>query len=101
MPKFTQTFNQMVEDHKELFSQFKVVHDTYKTNRKQFQEEFNKIGKEVMEIIREYEDRLCAGMERGIYGKYSDKVAEKFWNRIKKDYPLIELVGVEISTVSA
>ncbi|MEO8580975.1 MAG: hypothetical protein ABI425_00165 [Patescibacteria group bacterium] len=99
MPKFTQTFNQMVEEHNELFKQFKTIHDTYRQDRKLFQKEFNEIGKQVMEIIREYEDRLCSGMERGMFGKYSDKVAEKFWDRIKKDYPLIELVGVEISTV--
>lgn len=89
----------MVEEHNELFKQFKTIHDTYRQDRKLFQKEFNEIGKQVMEIIREYEDRLCSGMERGMFGKYSDKVAEKFWDRIKKDYPLIELVGVEISTV--
>lgn len=101
MPKFTQTFNQMLTDHEALFNKFQAIHDSYKANRKQFQAEFNEIGKEVMEIIREYEDRLCSGMERGVYGKYSDKVAEKFWDRIKKEYPLIELVGVEISTAAA
>ena len=90
----------MIEDHQALFKQFKEIHDTYKADRKKFQSEFNVIGKQVMEIIREYEDRLCSGMERGVYGKYSDKVAEKFWERIKKDFPLIELVGVEISSVN-
>lgn len=101
MPKFTQTFNKMVEDHPDLFKEFKVIHDSYRQNRKELQKEFNEIGKQVMEVIREYEDRLCAGMERGVYGKYSDKVAEKFWDRIKKDYPLIELVGVEISVAAS
>ena len=100
MPKFTQTFNKMIEDHQTLFKEFKSVHDTYKSDRKKFQTEFNEMGKKVMEIIREYEDRLCSGMERGVYGKYSDKVAEKFWDRIKKEYPLIELVGVEITSVN-
>lgn len=101
MPKFTQTFNQMIEDNVETFKEFQKIHDTYKTDRKKFQKEFNEKGKAIMEIIREYEDRLCSGMERGVYGKYSDKVSEKFWERIKKDFPLIELVGVEISTLKS
>lgn len=90
----------MLEEHQELFTQFRQIHDDYQKNRAQLQQEFNSVGKEVMEVIREYEDRLCSGMERGVYGKYSDKVAEKFWNRIKKEYPLIELVGVEIVSAS-
>jgi hypothetical protein len=98
MPKFTQTYNQMTKEHADLFDKFKAVHDQYRLDRKTHQNEFNQLGKQIMEIIREFENRLCAGMERGMYGKFSDKVSEKFWDRIKKDYPLIELVGVEIST---
>ncbi len=86
----------MLEEHHDLFTKFKQIHDAYHHNRSQLQSEYNAIGKEVMEVIREYEDRLCAGMERGMYGKYSDKVSQKFWDRVKKEYPLIELVGVEI-----
>lgn len=86
----------MLEEHHDQFTKFKQIHDAYQLNRSQLQSEFNAIGKEIMEVIREYEDRLCAGMERGMYGKYSDKVSQKFWDRVKKEYPLIELVGVEI-----
>lgn len=87
----------MIKNHQELFDQFRICHDLFAQNKKIHSVEFNKIGKEVMEILREYEDRLCSGMERGMYGKYSDKVSEKFWGRVKKDYPFIEFVGVEFA----
>lgn len=88
----------MIDENKKLFEEFKIVHDQYKTDKRNFQKQFNAQGKVVVDIMREYEDRLCSGMERGVYGKYSNKVSEKFWQRVKKDFPLIELVGVEITT---
>lgn len=83
-------------DHAKQFEEFRMIHDLYKLDNKKNQSEFNRIGKPILEIIREYENRLCSGMERGVFGKYSDKVAEKFWERVKKEFPLVELVGVEI-----
>ena len=96
MPKFTQIFNKMLDDHSEKFEEFLLIHEQYKFDNKKHQSEFNRIGKPILEIIRDYENRLCSGMERGVFGKYSDKVSEKFWDRVKKEFPLVELVGVEI-----
>ena len=96
MPKFTQTFNKMLDDHADKFQEFRAVHDQYKLDTKKYQSEYNRIGKPILDIIREYENRLCSGMERGVFGKYSDKVSEKFWDRVKKEFPLVELIGVEI-----
>lgn len=83
-------------DHAKQFEEFRQIHDQYRLDNKTHQSEFNRVGKPILEIIREYENRLCSGMERGVFGKYSDKVAEKFWDRVKKEFPLVELVGVEI-----
>jgi len=99
MPKFTQIYNQMRKEHQVLFDEFKTIHDLFAQSKKEHSVEFNRIGKLLMDILREYEDRLCSGMERGVFGKYSDKVSEKYWQRVKKDYPLIEFVGVEFGTV--
>lgn len=96
MPKFISMYNQMVKEHKPLFEEFKKIHEAYKLDRQKNAAEFNQVGAEVVAVVREYEQRLCGGMERGQFGKYSDKVAEKFWDRVKKDYSHIELVGVEI-----
>jgi hypothetical protein len=45
--------------------------------------------------MEEWESRLCKQMEKGKNGVFSAKVSEKFWQEVKKDFPLIELVGVE------
>ena len=97
MTKFTETYKKMWTDNAELMKEFQAVHDLYTQDRATNSQAFNEVGKKVMEVLRDYENRLCSGMERGMYGKYSDKVAEKFWQRVKKDFPMIEMVGVEIS----
>lgn len=97
MTKFTEIYKKMWTDHAKELKDFQQIHDLFKQDRATYSKEFNDKGAHAMEILHEYEDRLCSGMERGMYGKYSDKVAEKFWQRVKKDFPLIELVGVEVS----
>lgn len=97
MTKFTEVYKKMWVDHAEMLESFREVHDRYRLDRATHSKEFNEKGKPVMEMLQEYEDRLCSGMERGQFGKFSDKVAEKFWQRVKKDFPMIEMVGVEIS----
>ena len=96
MPKFITTYNQMIRDHKQQFTEFKEIHDLFKQDRQKYQHKFNELGKPIVELIQDYEQQLCGGMERGQFGKFSDQVAEKFWGRVKKDFSHIELVGVEI-----
>jgi hypothetical protein len=45
----------------------------------------------------DWEQRLCAGMERSKNGVYSMKLADKWWEEIKKRYSHIEMVGVKSS----
>lgn len=95
MTKYQQYYQQMWEANKEKLTQFLDIHDKFKTDRKRFSKEFNDKGKEVREIMEEWDQRLCRQMEKGTNGVFSSKVSEKFWNEVKKDYPLIEFVGVE------
>lgn len=95
MTKYRQTYLQMVEAHSELFAKFKVVHDGYQADRKQWSTHFHEEGKPVVDIIRDWEQRLCSSMERGKFAAYSNKVSEKFWDEIRKVYPLIDRVGVK------
>lgn len=78
-----------------LFATFSEAHDLYVLNPQKWEARFNKDGLPVLDILRATERQLCAGMERGKFGAYSNKVAEKFWQIVKKDYPLIEYVGVK------
>lgn len=85
----------MWEAHKEILESFLVIHDKFKSNKKAYTKEFNEQGKAVREIMEEWDKKLCTQMERGKNGVFSSKVSEKFWNEVKKDFPLIEFVGVQ------
>jgi hypothetical protein len=77
-----------------LFDSFKEIHDLYVFNPAKWEQQFNTQGLPVLDILRATERQLCAGMERGKFGAFSNKVAEKFWQTVKKEYSHIEFVGV-------
>lgn len=92
--KYKQYFLEMMTQNQELFAAFKPIHDGYQQDRKQWSQRFHQQGAAVVEVIRDWERRLCSGMEKGHNAVYSAKLAEKFWSEIKIDFPLIERVGV-------
>ncbi len=87
----------MLKKNRELFIKFKITHDMYANDKKTWSNQFNEEGVKVLEIVREYEDILCRHSEQGKYGKFSANLAEKFWSEVRKNYPLIDFVGVKIS----
>ena len=96
MTKYQKYFNQMLEDNKKLFKDFESVHNHYVLEPQKYQEEFNQVGQPVVEVIKEYENRLCGHSEKGIYGKFSSSLAEKFWDLIRRKYPKIDFVGIKV-----
>lgn len=97
MTKYKQLFDEMLSKNRELFIRFKITHDMYATDRKIWSEQFNQEGLQVLEILREYENRLCGHSEQGQYSKFSANLAEKFWAEVRKNYPKIDFVGVKVS----
>ncbi len=97
--KYQDYFDQMIEENSELFEKFEAIHEQYKLNKQVNQDKFNDIGKEVREVIREWERKLCGAMERTRYSKYSQKVSEKFWKLIRDKFDQIDMVGVKIEQV--
>ena len=87
----------MLQDNKELFEEFRVIHDSYALNETAHQENFNEIGKKVMVKVREYEDRLCGRSEGSGYGVYSGNLAEKFQQEVRKLFPKIDWVGIKVT----
>ena len=77
MTKYKKYFQEMSDQHQELFKKFQEIHDGYKSDRKNWSKQFHQIGQNVVEIMREWEHRLCSGMERGNNAVYSSKVADK------------------------
>lgn len=95
MTKFKQYYQRMSDENTQLFATFQPIHDGYKTDRKTWSTQFHSQGLKVVEVIRDWEHRLCASMERGQNAVYSSKLAEKFWSEVKKRFSHIELVGVK------
>ena len=83
----------MIEEHAAEFGRFKGIHDLYSKDKKTHQLAFNDEGKKVVDIIRDYEKRLCNTMEKGNNAQYSARLAEKFWTEVRSMFPLIDFVG--------
>jgi sugar-specific transcriptional regulator TrmB len=95
MTRYKDYFDKMLSENKDLFDEFSRLHDRYALNKSALQEEFNKIGQKVLEIVHEYENRLCANTERGIYSNFSATLAEKFQNEVRQAFPLIDHIGLK------
>jgi len=94
MVKYKQYFQEMLTQNKELFDSFGKIHSRYVLDPKIHQEEFNKKGEEVLDVIRKYENRLCRQTEGSVWGKFSTTLAEKFQAEVKSYFPKIDCVGL-------
>ncbi len=95
--RYKQAVDEMYEQNKELFAAFKPLHDKYMQNPEDFQDEFNEKGRAISDVLRKAENKLCGKSERGAFGKYSQNLADKFREEVKKTYPRIDFIGVKIS----
>lgn len=93
--KYIQYFQDMLENHKELFDCFKEIHNKYETFPEKYQKEFNEKGEEILPIIRRYENMLCGRSEGTGYGKFSSKLSDKFWDTVRKMFPKIDYIGMQ------
>lgn len=87
----------MLEQNKELFDNFKEIHDEYAMNPGEWQKLLNQYGAEILDVIRGYERKLLVKMGSGKYGQFSAKVSEKFWDEVRKIYPKIDFVGITMT----
>lgn len=95
MAKYKKQIEEMMEAHKDLFTAFRELHDQYALDPKKWQEKYNEEGREVMVLLRRWENNLCSKSESGRYGKFSNKLADKFWNEIRTIFPKIDYIGVQ------
>lgn len=93
--KYKQYYQNMVSQNEQAFSSFKLVHDGYVAGKVN-QETYNKKGMKVVDMVRDWDRRLCSAMGKGAFSKYSETLSEKFWNEIRKDYSQIDKVGVKV-----
>ena len=95
MVKYLQIYQDMISQNQEIFDRFGIVHNQYAIEPRKYKEEFNRVGEQVMTLVRRYEARLCSHSENSGFGKFSGGLAGKFWERLEKDYPMICGVGVK------
>ena len=93
MTKSEEYFKRMLELHADQFAEFDKIHQLYLLNAETNQKEFNRIGADTMDIIREWENKLCSHSENSQFGKFSTSLADKFWELIRKKYSKIDFVG--------
>jgi hypothetical protein len=94
MTKYQEYYSKMLDENSKAFSDFQSIHQKYTLDQNAWQADFNGEGTKIVDIIRDYENRLCANTERGMYTKFSGGLSEKFWALIRKDFPLIDNVGL-------
>ncbi len=92
----------MLDAEKELFDSFRLLHGEYALAKdtEPLQAKFNQEGEKVLKVVRTWEDKLCHQSEKGGYGVYSGNLAEKFQAEVKKEFPMIDHVGIIVKTFS-
>ena len=86
----------MIDTNKETFGEFKKIHALYGLDQDKWQEKFNQEGERIVRIIKEWESRLCKQSEKAGYGSYTGTLAEKFQAEVKREFHLIDHVGLII-----
>lgn len=92
--KHDKYYQLMRQTNQELFDMFATFTAGDLTDPKRAKE-FEEVGLEILDTVRFWERKLCSGMERGRHAQYSNQLADKFWQQVRSDYPLIDQVGVK------
>lgn len=101
MTKYKKYVDKMINENKKVFELFESLHAQYSLDSEKLQDSFNREGEKILEIVREYESRLCTNTERGKYIKYSSNLADKFQSEVRKRFPMIDHIGLEIVKVQS
>jgi len=95
--KYKEYYRRMVDANMKLFDDFNLLHNRYRLDMGGVQSEFNKMGEKVMEVIREWEQKLCSQSEKGGYSKFTGNLSEKFMDEVRLHFPLIDRVGIIVT----
>lgn len=94
MTKYKEYFNKMIEENKDVFNEFTLLHAKYEADEDKYQDVFNKEGEKIMKIFNEWENKLCSHSEKAGYASYTGGLAEKFQAELRAYFPLIDHVGI-------
>lgn len=94
MTKYKEYCQRMIQQNQEAFAKFLTIHNQYGLDEDRFQEVFNKEGEKILKIIKEWENKLCQQSEKAGFSNYTGNLAEKFQTEVKKEFPLIDHIGI-------
>jgi len=94
MSRYQQLYKEMRSKNKEIFDEFKIIHNKFVEDPEKNRAAFNKVGEKVTELIRVYIDALCRTSESSGYGKFTTSLSELFMNEVKNEFSEIEEVGM-------
>lgn len=94
MAKYQEIYIDMLEHNKDLFGEFKLIHDNFAADPDTYRKEFNEKGQDMLRVVQRYENILCGKSEGGKYSKYSANLSEKFRSQLRGHFPLIDQVGM-------
>lgn len=97
MTKYKDYVKRMLDAEKEVFKNFKKLHDEYSLREDELQDVFNKEGAKILDIVNEWENRLCKQSESGGFSKFTPKLSESFRGEIKKLFPMIDHIGIQLN----
>ncbi|MDD3647450.1 MAG: hypothetical protein PHS44_03035 [Candidatus Dojkabacteria bacterium] len=94
--KYKRIFEEIWDSNKELFQEFFMLNNDYAdpANRTKLENKFQEIGGKVKNLLVDGENELCRAMENTDNRVYSSKVADKYWDEVRKYFKFIDLVGV-------
>lgn len=95
MKQYQKIFQEMLTNHEKLFTEFRDIHDRFAQDPQVNKAEFNRVGGEVMDVVRKYENKLVGSTERSQYSKFSTNLSEKFWAGVRQIFPKIDFVGIK------
>lgn len=93
--KYQQLFLRMLKENEDVLAAFKELHDKYAAAPDKYQDEYNREGEKVLEIIQKYERMLTSHSENSGYGKFAGNLSDKFRSAVKVLYPKLDFIGVK------
>lgn len=94
MTKYKEFFQRMLEENKKIFNDFKTLHANYGMDEEKYQDEFNTLGAEILKIVNEWENKLCAHSEKSGYASYTGGLSQKFRDELRLAFPLVDHIGI-------
>jgi hypothetical protein len=95
--RYKKTLENIWERNKDLFQEFFILNSDYADPQTRIflEDKFQEVGTKVKRLLQEGENDLCRHMEKSEHRVFSSKLADKYWDEVRKYFKYIDLVGVK------